>query len=81
MRFSSLFIASAFSTCSSKEKKNFINPINDKVVFNCPPNNPSATEASSMADMKNVMPLLMSKIAGKGDGKLASNIVKEILQG
>ena len=37
--------------------------------------------ASSMADMKNVMPLLMPKIAGKGDGKLASNIVKEILQG
>ena len=37
--------------------------------------------ASSMADMKKVMPLLMSKIAGKGDGKLASNIVREILQG
>ena len=37
--------------------------------------------ASSMADMKNVMPLLMPKIAGKGDGKLASNIVKELLQG
>ena len=37
--------------------------------------------ASSMADMKKVMLLLMSKIAGKGDGKLASNIVREILQG
>ena len=37
--------------------------------------------ATSMADMKKVMPLLMPKIAGKGDGKLASNIVREILQG
>ena len=37
--------------------------------------------ATSMADMKNVMPLLMPKIAGKGDGKLASNLVREILQG
>ena len=37
--------------------------------------------ATSMADMKKVMPLLMPKISGKGDGKLASNIVREILQG
>ena len=36
--------------------------------------------ATSMADMKNVMPLLMPKIAGKGDGKLASKLVREILQ-
>tara|TARA_B100001029_G_C14984699_1_gene408248 strand:+ start:543 stop:983 length:441 start_codon:yes stop_codon:yes gene_type:complete len=41
----------------------------------------SACGAKSMADIKNVMPLLMPKIAGKGDGKLASNIVREILQG
>ena len=37
--------------------------------------------ATSMPDMKNVMPLLMPRIAGKGDGKLASNLVREILQG
>ena len=37
--------------------------------------------ATSMTDMKNVMTLLMPKIAGKGDGKLASNLVREILQG
>ena len=37
--------------------------------------------ATSMADMKNIMPLLMPKIAGKGDGKLASNLVRKILQG
>lgn len=37
--------------------------------------------ATSMADMKSVMPLLMPRIAGKGDGKLASNIVKEVLLG
>jgi len=37
--------------------------------------------ATSMADMKNVMPLLMPLIAGRGDGKLASNLVREILQG
>jgi uncharacterized protein YqeY len=36
--------------------------------------------ATSMADMKNIMPVLMPKIAGKGDGKLASNIVREMLQ-
>ena len=36
--------------------------------------------ATSMVDMKNVMPLLMPKIAGKGDGKLASDLVREILQ-
>ena len=41
----------------------------------------SACGAKSMADIKNVMPLLMPKIAGKGDGKLASNIVRDILQG
>ena len=39
------------------------------------------SSATSMADMKNVMPLLMPEIAGKGDGKLASNLVREILQG
>jgi len=37
--------------------------------------------ATSMADMKSVMPLLMPRIAGKGDGKLASNLVKEVLLG
>ena len=37
--------------------------------------------AKSMADIKMIMPILMPKIAGKGDGKLASNIVREILQG
>ena len=37
--------------------------------------------ATSMADMKSIMPLLMPRIAGKGDGKLASNIVREELQG
>jgi len=37
--------------------------------------------AKSMADMKMIMPILMPKITGKGDGKLASNIVREILKG
>jgi uncharacterized protein len=37
--------------------------------------------ATSMADMKSIMPLLMPRIGGKGDGKLASNIVREELQG
>lgn len=37
--------------------------------------------AKSMADIKMIMPILMPKIAGKGDGKLASNIVREILKG
>ncbi|MAJ45304.1 MAG: glutamyl-tRNA amidotransferase [Candidatus Marinimicrobia bacterium] len=40
----------------------------------------SESKAITMADMNKVMPLLMPKIAGKGDGKIASNIVKEILQ-
>lgn len=37
------------------------------------------TGAKSIADIRKVMPLLMPKIAGKADGKLASNIVKEEL--
>lgn len=35
--------------------------------------------AESMADMRSVMPVIMPKIAGKADGKMASNIVREIL--
>ena len=37
--------------------------------------------ATSMADIKKIMPLLMPKIEGKGDGKLASKLVRGILQG
>ena len=37
--------------------------------------------ATSIADMKTVMPILIPKIAGKGDGKLASNLVRKILLG
>ncbi len=35
--------------------------------------------AESIADMRKVMPILMPKIAGKADGKTASNMVKELL--
>jgi len=37
------------------------------------------TEASSMADLGKVMPLVMKTIAGKGDGKIASRLVREAL--
>ena len=35
--------------------------------------------AKSLKDMKDIMPKLMQQISGKGDGKMASNIVREIL--
>ena len=52
--------------------KNQLKKIIHEVIIKC--------GATSMADIKNVMPILMTKIAGKGDGKLASTLVREILQ-
>ncbi|MBT3301954.1 MAG: GatB/YqeY domain-containing protein [Bacteroidetes bacterium] len=39
----------------------------------------SETGASSMADLKKVMPLAMGKLAGRADGKTISEVVKKLL--
>ncbi len=39
----------------------------------------SESGATSMADMGKVMPLVMQAISGKGDGKIASKLVREFL--
>lgn len=39
----------------------------------------SESGAASMADMGKVMPLVMQAISGKGDGKIASKLVREFL--
>ena len=38
-----------------------------------------STDAVSMSDIGKVMPLVMKEIAGRGDGKTAQNIVREML--